>query len=374
MARHVARATAGTLVIVLAMAGCNTMTTRVGRVDRAGRVAGNFYYLPKGLFRIRGGYVDKEYAINVSVTYVADPRHRFYLAPQPNVFYDDEYKLQINAKGLLDTVQVTAEDRTADIAGDLAQVAAGSLKFAAGADVGSLALHDLAAKNLEPFDYTFAIDEAPAVRRRLLARGFDLEIIAHQSAGAQPSGFAVDSMTAAGGVIFRPARAYTVRLTDLPFRKRLAAEIARQAAAASKTASPARQLGAAPEPEAQNGELERRPTATFQVVAAPHEHPTESLRIQTTVLLPDEQTQLLFAFRRTPFIKRTDNLAFNDGMLTKIDGARPSPIVGFLQIPKKILGAIVPLPLELKNTQITNIKAARSLEALRNPATESSAR
>jgi hypothetical protein len=142
----------------------------------------------------------------------------------------------------------------------------------------------------------------------------------------------------------------------------------RQAAAAQAAATRSRQLGAGggAEATAQIEELERR-AASFQAAAGEAEAPTESLRVQTTVLLPDENTQLLFAFGRTPFIKRSDNLVFNDGMLTKIDGSRPSPIVGFLEIPKKIVTAIVPLPLELKNTQITNLKAARTLETLRRP-------
>jgi hypothetical protein len=390
------RAVRGSAVSVgalLALAGCHTVTTVAGRVDSPpGRVSGNFYYLPKGLFRIRGGYADKEYAITVSVSYVADPRRRFYLEPRHNIFYDDEYKLQINAKGLLETVQVTAEDRTADIAGDLAQVAAGSLKFAAGSGVASFDLRDLAAKTLEPFDYTFAIDEAPEVRSRLHART-NLKIVAHNSGGARHSEFPFhdpgrelvssgksmpaaarerDRMEAAG-VVFRPARAFTVRITDLPFRRRLAAEMERQAAAAQNAAARTRQLNATPETQAHIEELERR-AGQFEAAAAQKESATESLRIQTTVLLPDENAQLLFAFGRTPFIRRTDNLAFNEGMLTKIDGARPSPVVGFLQIPKKILGAIVPLPLELKNTQITNIKAARTLESLRHPESEDSPR
>jgi hypothetical protein len=53
-------------------------------------------------------------------------------------------------------------------------------------------------------------------------------------------------------------------------------------------------------------------------------------------------------------------------MLTRSEGSRPSVVLGFLQLPRKVVSAILPLPLELKNTQITNIKAARTLEELRS--------
>jgi hypothetical protein len=356
---------------------CRTITTVSGRVDSSpGRVAGHFYYLPKGLFRVRGGYVDKEYTISVSATYIADPRRRYYLEPRHNPFYDGDYRLQINAKGLLDTVQVTAEDRTADILGDVANIASGSLKFAAGSGVGAFDLRDLAAQSLEPFDYTFDLGEAPEVRTRLAARGFKLDITAHDPEGARhaPFPFAAretgsrampHERVEAAGIVFRPARAYTVRITDLPLRRRLAEELQRQAAAAQAAAARAKTLPRAPAQLPAVDEADRQASAlrraTEQTASA-----SESLRIQTTVLLPDENTQLLFALGRTPFIKRSDNLVFNDGMLTRSEGSRPSVVLGFLQLPRKVVSAILPLPLELKNTQITNIKAARTLEELRS--------
>jgi hypothetical protein len=45
-----------------------------------------------------------------------------------------------------------------------------------------------------------------------------------------------------------------------------------------------------------------------------------------------------------PFVKKVKDIGFSDGMLTEFHQKVPSPILGFLGIPKAILQAIVPIP------------------------------
>lgn len=320
---------------------CTTIRTVSGPVDSKvrGHVHGLFYHLPQGALRIKGDYADTkqpegDFIITITSSITPDPRTRYYLEAGTNVIYDDDFKLHVNGRGLLETVNVSAEDKTAAIIGDVAGIAASVLKFSRGMSPSDHAR----AKAMEkpplrlPFDYTFLPDEADTIKRLLHDKGFDLEVFASVPVGATAGDFAFRSedggeagkrvatrdVEKAPGVVFRPLSPYRIVVTDTPY---------------------ANQLG--------------RSAAI--------------IRAGATVMIPDNKKKLLLRLGRTPFIKRTDNLVFVDGVLTKFEGTRPSPIVGVLQIPKNILTAIVPLPLEIRQTQINNINAERELEELNKP-------
>ncbi len=148
-----------------------------------------FYYLPQALIRIKGEYAKKEdtagyFIITVSSVYAADPRHRYYLEPGTNPFYDDEFKIHTNGKGLLETVNVVAEDKTADILGDIASIVGSAVKFGAGL---SPAL--AAPPSRQPFDFTFSPDEVDKIDDYLRPKGFDLEHLKAEAKGADATGF-----------------------------------------------------------------------------------------------------------------------------------------------------------------------------------------
>jgi hypothetical protein len=60
-------------------------------------------------------------------------------------------------------------------------------------------------------------------------------------------------------------------------------------------------------------------------------------------LLPDNPVYVL-DYSRMPFVKKVTEVGFTDGMLTDYHQTLPSPVLGFLGIPKAILSAVVPLP------------------------------
>jgi len=49
-------------------------------------------------------------------------------------------------------------------------------------------------------------------------------------------------------------------------------------------------------------------------------------------------------YDRMAFVKKLREVGFTDGMLTDFHQKVPSPILGFLGIPKAIVQAIVPIP------------------------------
>jgi hypothetical protein len=66
--------------------------------------------------------------------------------------------------------------------------------------------------------------------------------------------------------------------------------------------------------------------------------------INQSVALPDKQRSLVADYARFAFIRRSTNIGFLDGMLVDYDQITPSPVLGFLAIPKGILQALLPIP------------------------------
>ena len=62
------------------------------------------------------------------------------------------------------------------------------------------------------------------------------------------------------------------------------------------------------------------------------------------VIFPDEFHILVIAYDRMPFVTKTTNVGFTNGMLTEYSETVPSPILGALGIPKAILQALLPIP------------------------------
>jgi hypothetical protein len=66
--------------------------------------------------------------------------------------------------------------------------------------------------------------------------------------------------------------------------------------------------------------------------------------LHQSIALPDVKSALVLDYSRMPFVERTTNIGFTDGMLTSYSQSTPSPVLGFLSIPKAIIEAVVPLP------------------------------
>jgi hypothetical protein len=82
------------------------------------------YYLPIGKITIKG---DSSAALTLAVTASVEadrPAGVYYVTPQTNDIFDDEVQVTINAKHLLSAGKVTREDKTAEIVGTIASLAA----------------------------------------------------------------------------------------------------------------------------------------------------------------------------------------------------------------------------------------------------------
>ena len=303
-------AIAGSLCVVTFSTNCSALqTTEATTTDpvRTHAVLGNYYYLPRGEVKVTGAKgSDNTFVVTISSVLEPDPKHRYFLSHKTNALYDDDFKIEVNDKGLLATVNLTVEDKTPAIIGDIAGIVANVLKLGAGTDPNRSA----AAEDGEPKPFSVVFDpfdssDIQKANNVLSKANFVLDEPTHATLTHPNTTFEKKGgLRLVDGVIFHPPVPVTISL-----------------------------------------------------------HPTKySTQItKGSVMLPDKHSILAFDLRRSPFIKRTSELTFTDGMLKSSHVIKPSQVAGILGIPKAILTAIVPLPLELKQTQINGLTADKNL-------------
>jgi hypothetical protein len=216
----------------------------------------------------------------------------YYAKPHANYLYDDDVHVTVNSKQLLSTGNVTTQDKTVEIVGAVASLAAQFKAAAQGTP--------LPAKSRLPFYFSFHpsnADDVGRVREELDKRGITFTVEptrAQVGKSVSISGVQAREL-GENGLLFRPAMSYKVTLIYKPENKE----------------------------NLQNLELI---------------HTTQQF------VLPDSDRLYKIEYPRMAFVTKVKNIGFTDGMLTDYQQKVPSPILGFLGIPKAIVQAIVPIP------------------------------
>lgn len=289
------------LVAALSLAACETLSTQKRDPD-SGQIRGLPYYLPIGKLTMQGEFkaagqgagFDGTWDVTITPAIEADAEDgMYYVTPHANYLYDDDISISVNAKRLLSTGEVTSQDRTLDIVGEVASMVTGQVKALV------LPTPSPTPASRMPFDLSFRpsnFREYQEVRRKLDLRGITMHVTPEPVAGATKASIASTGtgLSEANGLLFRPAIVYEVHLTFMS--------------------------------KAEDGKLT----------------PTVDKREQ--FILPDPRRLYQMPYRRMAFVKRVKKIGFTDGLLTSYGDNTPSPILGFLGLPKAIIKAVVPLP------------------------------
>lgn len=84
----------------------------------------------------------------------------------------------------------------------------------------------------------------------------------------------------------------------------------------------------------------------------------------STIILPDAEREYVLSTPRVPFVSETTKVTLVNGMVQSMQEIRPSVILGVLGIPKTLIGAIVPIPLQIEQSQQNILESrAKSLAA-----------
>jgi hypothetical protein len=314
--------------------GCRTLSTTAGSPP-SGPVNGMLYYLPIGKITIKGEFKPSspsekakekniagpsaptgnpggaggeqptpgaatitagELTITLTPEVEADEKAgEYYVTPRANYIYEDEARMTVNSKQLLSTGNVTTEDKTADIVGAVASIAAqaGGLKLLEGTPTPTPP---------PPFYFSFhpsCYDEVEFVKEQLKARNkitFDVKPAPTRSCKLAYTNASEAMRLGEKGLIFRPATSYKIML--------------------------------------KYSAIDPRDGKTIRPI------------IDSTqqFILPDPNRLYEIEYPRMAFVKKVKEIGFTNGMLTDFRQKVPSPILGFLGIPKAVLQAIVPIP------------------------------
>ena len=231
----------------------------------------------------------------------------FYATPRSNDWYEDEVSLKVNKQHLLSTGNVTTEDKTVEIVGTLASIAAraagipGGPFFQQGETPAPTATPKPIKFSRQPFHFSFhpsIADEVQFVVDELQARGIDFSVKPVPMSDGKAVLLSDSQIRQLGerGLVFRPAISYKVTIIF-------------------------------------NGDI------------TPDTKDTGNLIKNTQqFIMPDPTRLYSMEYPRMPFVKKVKNIGFTDGMLSDYNQKVPSPILGFLGIPKAIVEAVVPIP------------------------------
>lgn len=256
----------------------------------------------------------------ISTELAADTENLLLLNYTPNPLMSDDVKFKVNAKGLLETAGITAEDRIGEIISQIAAVPAAALEAKA------LRVTEAEAKNVsiqeisEEFTFRASVlaepEGMPITWKMLIANqlneklyfplDFDFTISsAEMQPEAQAKKLPVDDK-GAPGILTRPLKNIRLKFSST--------------------------------------------TYNFSDSQFP------------TVAVADTSRVVLIPVSRTPFVKRVNTLGFQDGMIVSNDIANPSSVEGFVSIPINILKALVSIPAQLVKFKYDNTVKQKELE------------
>jgi hypothetical protein len=264
---------------------------------------GNYYFLPRGLIQLDGTPSTGDFQVTVKTFNVPDRGRRFFLRQHHNAFYEDDLVLKVNGKGLLETVNLSTEDKTPAILDKVADTFIDVAKISASGGISPLFRKAEDIKQaivLRPFHVVFDPFD-PGQRNAAVAKlrdcGFELVFHDPGEARARVASESKDS------------RSLTQRYSH--------ADTISDSLAA-------------------NGILFHPPTA-IELGIATLDNTTAGLLQHVFVRLPSPNEVAVMDASRAFLIKKKNNYTLVDGDLIQIDHNRPSQALALVGVPASIV-------------------------------------
>lgn len=295
------------LLAGFALSGCVALTSTpspTGTSNDYDPRLGNYYFLPRGLIQIDGAEVSKdthEFQVTLKTLNVPNKEWRYFLSKHTNFFYDDDLSLKVNPKGLLETVNITTEDKTpavidkvVDTFVDIARIATSeginltADDSTAGAPTKLIPFHVI----FDPFEQ----DERNAAVKKLRDCGFKIKFPNPPWAEAHPRD---------GKSILLAERVRT-------------------------------EPGIYPAARESTGVVYRPPTIVEVEILTTSNVQTGLLQ-HVWVRMPDPYELAVLDTSRAFLVKKKNNYAFTDGDLIQVDHTKPSQALALVGIPASIV-------------------------------------
>lgn len=299
-----------------------------------------YYYLPESVLKIRANvkvaviYNSDDSTLNASsriieqnfvttTEIIADTKDLLSLNYKPNVLMADDIKYGVNAKGLLETVNITTEDRTADIIAKLAE----SPQVVLGTSGGAAKAANTIVK-IKEFSADFAV-KASSISSTPLPINWQMVI---------PNELGKDEFITVQGEF-----------------KISSPDVASNTTTLSALINGTNTTSTSVETEG----ILTRPLKNIQLK---FESSGFNNTLPTNVVIADNSKLIVIPVMRTAFVKRVNKIGIQDGVILSNEITKPSSVEGFVSIPINIAKAIVSIPGQLVQFRFDNTKRFEELE------------
>lgn len=301
-----------------------------------------YYYLPESIIKIKAttkvavvynadstltgssNIIEESFVITSEI--IADTKNLLSLNYNPNALMADDIKYAVNSKGLLETVNITTEDRTADIISKLAEAP----QVILGTSTGEKKAVNTIVK-IKEFTSDFTI-KASAISSSAQTIKWNLVILNELGVEEQPKSVPAD---------------FSVSSTD--------------AASTPPTLSTLINGGSST-----NTEIDGILTRPIKNISLEIRSAVAGVIFNTTlpsnVVVTDVTKLIVIPVKRTAFVKRVNKIGIQDGIILSNEINKPSSVEGFISIPLDIAKAIVSIPGQLVQFRYDNTKRSDELE------------
>ncbi len=345
----------GVAVAALTVAGC-VSTPIVGSQTGLVPPSGIAYSLPKALLDVTLSDAGGELKLTVGAPeYIADQRYTYLLQYKPDSFASDTVEITVDPKTtLLQTINTTAEDKTADTIIELAKAAALAARSALLAQAAEAPEVVILEQKIDPDDE----ENVKTLVTRM------------NTAGASHANQMLAKLSCPVADKTNQAQCDSYRKLSSPAQISFSIKPIGQPTPAV-SAVPDCSLGVC-----------YRVLVPYRIDFAFNDG---AYAYSTVVNLPNNGQPVVWPLDRTPFVKRVNNAEFENGMLKKVHVEKPSEAVEVASLPVKVVAAIfdsitnlVQFKINLSDkekalaeSQKTLLEAQRTLENARNPVPQS---
>jgi len=282
---------------LLTLAACSRQLVLSRSVDQASAGPGAVYCLPKSLLKLQVEQTETSDTVTLEETAGADPQACYRAEFHHSVWRADDLSVTTDAQGLLSAVDVTTTDKTGEIIGKLAELAAEAAKVAA----------------------AFPAAPITRVQKKLVQLYFDPAdptAEARVNCDLDPVGYQVRIM----GATWPPQPSPQAPFDGIAYRRKVHFRI----------------------------EIEQKGSGGAYTLASsfslPNAAPVETLQ-----------------FAAGPLVTTTMNAKFERGTLVELKTNKPSEVLAGLSIPVDVLKAVAGIPGQLLTVRVDQLKSQKDL-------------
>lgn len=319
-------------LIATLLSGCTVVKSSVEKSNVL-ESGNSYYYLPKGLLNITSKAKIKIYSkkdtkeivkvelitqeFEHSKEIIPDTENIFQLTHSKNALANDELTIKISSKGLLESIDIIAEDRLPNIVETITN--APSVIFSTGGDDKDEGEEELV-ETIKEYSKTIVVD--PDELEKEYSWLISVSLNEGTSSKDVNASFLIKKTT------YNNSQSATIS-DDLEFKG-----------------------------------IFTRPVEAIKFTIEPQEFKLKLAKSTHEFFeyLPSQSRLIKVPISRALFAKKENNLVFVDGILKENEIKKPSEVEGFISIPINIAKAIVSVPAQLFQFRIDNTKKENELE------------